>query len=480
MVERSETTGFVLPKIVRTPEVCGDKISSHTSGVRFIFSVVSRWFRYAPPPANFLASLRDAAWSPAIENRSHLLNSNREKLRSQAALYTLAGLAAVSLSLWNAPRAGTTSSLYGNDFTVFYAAAERIVATGNPYDIAIREHTPYLYPPLFAHLLAPLTCLSLSFASFLWTFGNCVAFALLFGVSFQSLNANKTGPRLAWLIAFLPLLLGNLALGQVNLWIALLATLALTRERRTPWSAGLCLALAISIKLTPAVLLVHFAARRSWKLLAWCGGFGIALNGASFLALGPARVAILRGWFDEVVVNGWKFNFAVSGNQSLNGAFLRFFTSAHTDAPRFPSVTLLDTGSLAPTLVLGLCGLFLGLSAWRSFQSTRNKQAAHAAALATCACLLLSKLSWVVHFPMLALPLALIARDAFGRRKKAGVLLMLGAGLCFWSSFRFVPEALRVGAETFSGFTMVAVGLAAYCFTARTTTPSDCSEELQP
>lgn len=413
---------------------------------------------------------------------ANLLNSNREKLRRQTALYALAGLAAVVLCLWNAPRAGTTSGLYGNDFTVFYAAAERIVATGNPYDIAIREHTPYLYPPLFAHLLAPLTFLPLPIASFLWTFGNCVAFALLFGLSFQSLNVKNSGPKCVWFIAFLPLLLGNLALGQVNLWIALLATFALTRdlERRTPWSAGLCLALAISIKLTPAVLLVHFAARRSWKLLAWCGGFGLALNGASFLALGPDRVAILRGWFNEVVVNGWKFNFAVSGNQSLNGAFPRFFTSAHTDAPRFPSVTIFDTGSLAPTLFLCLCGLLLSLSAWRSFQSFRNGPAAHAAALAACACLLLSKLSWVVHFPMLALPMALIDRDAFAERKKASVFLMLVAGLCFWSSFRFVPEVLRVGAETFSLFTLLAISFAVYCFTARTTTPSDCSEELQP
>jgi alpha-1,2-mannosyltransferase len=421
-------------------------------------------------------------WSLTIENRPHLLNSNREKIRRQTALYAFVGLAAIFLSLWNAPRAGTTSSLYGNDFTVFYAAAERIVATGNPYDIAIREHTPYLYPPLFAHLLAPLTFLSLPVASFLWTFGNCVAFALLFAASFQQIKETNAGPRLAWLIAFLPLLLGNLALGQVNLWIAFLATFALTRdlERRTPWSAGLALALAISIKLTPAVLLVHFAARRSWKLLAWCAGFGVALNGASFLALGPDRVAILRGWFNEVIVNGWKFNFAVSGNQSLNGAFLRFLTTAPTDAPRFPSVTILDTGSLAPTLFLCLCGLLLGFSAWRSYQSVRNEQAAHAAALAACACLLLSKLSWVVHFTMLALPAALVAQNALDEKKKASRWLALGALLCFWSSFRFIPEALRIGAETFSFFTMVAVGFAAYCFTARTTTPSDCSEELQP
>lgn len=400
----------------------------------------------------------------------------------KTALYVLAGLAAVFLSIWNAPRAGSTASIYGNDFTVFYAAAERIVATGNPYDIAIREHTPYLYPPLFAHLLAPLTLLPLPFASFLWTFGNCVAFALLFAASFQPIKETNTGPRLAWLIAFLPLLLGNLALGQVNLWIAFLATFALTRdlERRTPWSAGLCLALAISIKLTPAVLLVHFAARRSWKLLGSCAMFGIVLNGASFLALGPARVAILRGWFDEVVVNGWKFNFAVSGNQSLNGAFLRFFTSAPTDAPRFPSVTILDTGSFAPILVLCLCVFFLGMSAWRSFQSTHNGQAARAAALAACICLLLSKLSWVVHFPMLALPAALVAREAFEEKKKASHWLALGALFCFWSSFRFVPEALRVGAETFSVFTFIAIGFAAFCFKPRTTTPSGCSEEPRP
>jgi hypothetical protein len=59
---------FRVIKTFRTPKVCGDGVSSHTFGVRFIFAVLFRWFRCAPPPANFLASLRDAAWSPTTEN----------------------------------------------------------------------------------------------------------------------------------------------------------------------------------------------------------------------------------------------------------------------------------------------------------------------------------------------------------------------------------------------------------------------------
>lgn len=55
-----------------------------------------------------------------------------------------------------AARSGATPEAYGNDFTVFYAAARQVLPTGDPYDIAIRAATPYLYPPLFAQLLTPL------------------------------------------------------------------------------------------------------------------------------------------------------------------------------------------------------------------------------------------------------------------------------------------------------------------------------------
>jgi alpha-1,2-mannosyltransferase len=408
------------------------------------------------------------------------LNSTRPSQRRRIATLLAFGLARILLGLWNAPRAGTTTSTYGNDFTVFYAAAERIVQTGNPYDIAIREHTPYLYPPLFAHLLAPLTWLSLSSASIVWALGNCLAFGLLFSISFRTFKTDTVGPRIAWLVAFIPLLLGNLALGQVNLWIALLVAIALQRdlERRTPWSAGLALALAISIKLTPAVFLIHFAARRSWKTLGWSAVWGIALNGLSFLALGPERMAILNGWFSEIVVNGWKFNFAVSGNQSLIGAAMRFFTNARTDAPRFPSVTILDCGPAFSLVQLALIGTALGLCAWQSWRTANDSRAAHAAAFAACVCLLVSKLSWVVHFAMLALPLALLANESFkptDRRAPSRWILAIST-VCLWSGFRFVPEIVRVGSEAFSAFTCVAVAIALYCLTLRTTTPSDCSE----
>ncbi len=60
-----ETTGSVFGKRFRTPKVCEEKNSRHTFGVRFICSVVIRWFRKAsttgylpriPPGCGFVAN----------------------------------------------------------------------------------------------------------------------------------------------------------------------------------------------------------------------------------------------------------------------------------------------------------------------------------------------------------------------------------------------------------------------------------------
>jgi alpha-1,2-mannosyltransferase len=375
-----------------------------------------------------------------------------------------------------AMRAGTSTSVYGNDFTVFYAAAANVRATLDPYHHPLAERWPYLYPPLFAQLLAPLTCASLPAAAFLWAAGNLLASALtmrraermVFADATASVAARRTF-RAAFAVAFAPLVLGNALLGQVNVWIALLIATALDQDARArPRSAGLALALAISVKLTPATLLAYAAARRSWRFAFWTVAWLVGVQAVSFAALGAHRRALAREWFSVVVVNGWKFNFAGAGNQSLRGAAERFFSSGATDVAAFPTVTVIDLGGGWTWIWLFATAAVMGAliaTARQASGAVRHGHAAAAASVACCAVPLVSKLSWTAHFAVLALPLACALKFALEKSRSdwraRGAVVVLLTG--FWCNSRVFPLTFREWCEAHSVFTALALGLLAYC-----------------
>ncbi|MCS7079969.1 MAG: DUF2029 domain-containing protein [Chloracidobacterium sp.] len=351
---------------------------------------------------------------------------------------------AAALCGLGAARSGVTPDVYGNDFTVFYAAARQVILTGNPYDTAIRAATPYLYPPLFAQLLTPLALFPLPVAAGVWAVGNVVAVLWLWRLAQPALtppHANATRATRAWLwwAALAPVFVGNILLGQVNLWIAVAVTFALSAdaERRRSPAAGFALALALSVKVSPVLLLPYFVGRRAWRLLGWCAFWVLLVNSLSLSLLGEHSRDIIQGWYREVIVQGWRFDFAVPSNQSLYGALLRV------------ELWLGIPGRLSywPLAALGAVWLFsVGWVSRRAIEPAAYPAAATAGAW----CVLGAKLSWVVHFALLALPVA-VALGGRARRwaAEAGVV---GFALCAWSGFQVVPSALRCTVEAWSLF----------------------------
>ncbi len=351
----------------------------------------------------------------------------------------------------SAARSGVTPEAYGNDFTVFYAAARQVWLTGNPYAIPIRTATPYLYPPLFAQLLTPLALLPLPVAAWVWAGGNVLAALWLWRLVKPVLSAppcQEAGQGSSWLwwLALGPILVGNFLLGQVNLWIAAAVTFALLAdaERRHSALGGLALALATSVKLSPALLAPYFIGRRAWRLLAWHGAWLLFFNGLSFALLGADRQVIMHSWYQEIIVQGWRFDFAVASNQSLYGALLRVNQQ-------------LGGSDKLPYSLMALPG---ALALWGVGHLARRAQGAAArpaAAVAGAWGALGAKLTWVAHFALLALPVA-VALSVQGRRKPAtaGVIAL---ALCAWSSFQAVPEALRAGVEAWSLFTVAGLAI---------------------
>ncbi|SHJ69482.1 Protein of unknown function [Palleronia salina] len=153
---------------------------------------------------------------------------------------------------------------------------------------------PYLYPPLWAVLLAPITQ-AMSFAAFS-TIQHGVHVAMIGATVWLAWRA--TG-RVVPLPVFLAAGVGIIHLtfagavavsvGQPQIWVAFLTVLAIERlGAGRQASAGAALALAAALKLTPAVFAVAFVARGDWRALLSFAITGGALGGLSIMLGGPA------------------------------------------------------------------------------------------------------------------------------------------------------------------------------------------------
>lgn len=195
------------------------------------------------------------------------------------------------------------------DWNVFTRAAWAVRTGGDLYDVADDNGFHYLYPPLFAILLAPLAdapagadrswMLPYPATVAIWYVLN-VAFAvlamrLLAGAleqtSLQTVSQEERDRRWwrlrVWpALACLPAIGHTLVRGQVGLLLLLLLCgmiAALLRGRS--WQAGAWLAAAICLKVIPAFLLIYPVWRRDKRCLAGCAA-GLALG----LVVVPAAV----------------------------------------------------------------------------------------------------------------------------------------------------------------------------------------------
>ena len=106
----------------------------------------------------------------------------------------------------------------------------------------------------------------------------------------------------------------NFLFGQFYLVLTVLLVLAVLYGATRPVAAGLCLALATSVKLFPAVFLIYFAIRHQWRAVLWTAIWGAVLTGISIAALGwePHRVFLqevlprtMRGEIQDPYNVGW-------------------------------------------------------------------------------------------------------------------------------------------------------------------------------
>ena len=179
------------------------------------------------------------------------------------------------------------SKLSKSDLDVYLYASHLIVRGENIYQTPNRDldkgGSYYLYLPLFAILLVPLTVLPIEASIVLWTIFNVFLVFWTVKMFYEAMTGANffeipTGER--WTIAFFSILLTlrfilyHLAYGQANLVVLALLVWALklwSKKRETV--GGGIVGLAIVLKVIAAPFVFWFVARRNLKTV-----FGIALG----------------------------------------------------------------------------------------------------------------------------------------------------------------------------------------------------------
>ena len=355
--------------------------------------------------------------------------------------------------LYYASRSDADPNRYGNDFNVYYFAAREVRDGRTPYDNSLGEWTPYLYPPLLAELLVPITLLPLPVAAYLWFLLNAASLFLALYMSSRLAAPERTlavfGLTFVLLFRFT---LDNLDYGQVNLLVAALAVAHVyffTRGRKL--AAAAVLALAVAIKLTPVVVLFYHLAKRRWRYvlanLALVGVLGVV----SFAPFGARGGSAFQTFVNRTVHNEQKFDLAYHGNQSLRGAWERLGWADDR------------VGALMATL---LFALFIIVPVFLVMYRQGNEVSVSAPFF--CLTVLLSPLSWKQHYVILALPLAYVIGRAWREQRPRRRAVLMALPVVIFALFQLTsPRLIGVRAAEWcdAASLVLAGGLLVYAVT---------------
>lgn len=219
------------------------------------------------------------------------------------------------------------------DFPVYYAAGRSLIQGRTDLyspDFAVGRVMDYRYPPFFLIALVPLWLIPYPVAAYMWYLLSLLEIAgcvLIVGRIFPGLRERK----IMWLpvaIAVAQYFVMVLHYGNAHLLAVFLlfGSLYLALQRKTSLAA-LLMALAITIKLTPILLLPYFALKKRWSFLLGVVAFLIVINLAPSAHFGFRRNAeLLATWYRHVVSSQEFHEDNGPINLSLKGQLRRYLT----------------------------------------------------------------------------------------------------------------------------------------------------------
>jgi Glycosyltransferase family 87 len=317
---------------------------------------------------------------------------------------------------------GLTLTPQVDDFKWYWQAGRSFSETGDPYRykddpatgiIAQPQPAPnsggivapifaYGYPPLFAYAMQPLSRLDYRTAQWIWFGLNTLLLGGLIALCMRlsgSILARRYWGILIVIMLVAPPTRLSLQLGQVSILIAVMLVGGLALERR-PYLAGLLLAGASWIKLTPIVIAMRYALRRPRAVLWWTIFAGLALLAISLLAY---DIAPYRYFFDSIVF-GREYPYAAEHNISFYGFWSRLL------ARSLYAVPLIDAPAFARTATILSSVATLGLCIWATRTPSDQLGNQLVFCLWLCAMQLLSPSNGYYSLVALLLPLLVVLR----------------------------------------------------------------------
>jgi alpha-1,2-mannosyltransferase len=281
------------------------------------------------------------------------------------------------------------------DVEVYRRAGISILTGADAYAVLTDppQLLPFTYPPFAAILAVPLGLVPLEAAGWLWAVAQVVAtFGIVWLAAYRLLPWDASERAYAWqplIVAALtvPMLwlhpvADGIRFGQVNAFLVLACLADLRRPRPRLLEAvppGLLVGLAMAVKLTPGVFLIHYLVCRRWREA------GTAAVTAAFVTLLAAVLMPSASW--TYWTGALRDPARLGPNMGTSNQSLRGFLLRH--GPEGVPGTVVW---LALVVAVGTIGFWVARELWRKGDSV-----AEVAAVGMMA-VLLSPVAWIHHF----------------------------------------------------------------------------------
>jgi len=328
------------------------------------------------------------------------------------------------------------------DFPVYYAAGRSLVSGRTDLyspDFALGRVMDYRYPPFFLVALFPLWLLPYSVAAYIWYLLSMIELIGCVVIVRQTFHASK----LMWLavaLAVAQYFVMALHYGNAQLLAVFLLFASLYfAQRRKDLAAAILMALAITIKLTPVLLLPYFALKRRWAMLAGVVVFLAAINIAPSAYFGfRENNQLLKTWYEHVVASQEFHEDNGPINLSLKGELRRYLSSVdysqRVDGDvKYPAVNFASLSRdrvvqawtiIAAVLFAGVLLLMLPARALGAAKGIHSDEIAPLElAVMICLMLLVGPLTSKIYFVALLWPVACLGSFAAYRTSSTGRLV---------------------------------------------------------
>ncbi len=269
---------------------------------------------------------------------------------------------------------------------------------------------PYVQTPLWAYALQPL-CRRINFLAFNYIFTglNMLAFAGTLWLVAKYWARSLFNPYAIGVVA-IALVLSQpfqyaMFLNQTHiLFVFLMVAALLLAEHDRPVAAGLLLAYAASVKVTPGLLVVYWLLTRRWKAALSTLAWSAALWVLTLAAVGPA----LMHTYSENLQRISRVLLLSQNNQSLAAWWMARFYSPD----EVWDITIYPLPTFVRLLSSGLVLLFTAWGGWLDWKRRREPNDGHVAPLgammAMIAATIFAPIAWTHYSIILFVPLMVL------------------------------------------------------------------------